>query len=101
MPCALAMAKSTTIPIQRLEIEHGLVGVPMPCLMHAQHTVQALHRTTGPYYPSYDLAHPFVRLVPLGRQTLTHHLFDPHQLREVDSLWPMRERHRFAPIPQR
>src|SRR5262245_32539612 len=94
------LTKGTTIPIQPLEIEHVLTDVPMPRLMHAQHTVQALHRTTGPYHPSYDLLHPFVSLVPLGRQTLTYHLFDHHQLREVGALWPMREFHRSPPRPQ-
>jgi len=99
-PCALAMAKGTAIPIEALEIQHLLADVTMPSLMHPHDTVEALHRTTGPHHPSQNLIDTLIDRLPLGTQTLTHHLFHHHQLRQAGTLVVVRGLHGIPQEPQ-
>jgi hypothetical protein len=65
-PCALAMTKGATIPIEAFEIQETLADVTMPRLMHAHHTVDPFHRTTGPHHAVEKLLDTRLGLLPLG-----------------------------------
>ena len=80
------MAKGTTIPIQPFEVEHALIDVTVPCLVHPHHTIDTLNRTTGPHHPTQYLIHTRIGRLPLRAQTLTHHLLQERQLGEAGAV---------------
>jgi hypothetical protein len=76
LPCALALAKDATIPVQALEIKETLAHMTMAALRHPHHTVDAFHRTPGPHCVSQEFIHTPRGTLPLRTQSLTQHLFD-------------------------
>src|SRR2546430_17293466 len=77
------MAKGTTIPIQPFEVEHALIDMTVPCLVHPHHTIDTLNRTTGPHNSTQYLIHTRIGRLPLRAQTLTRHLLQERQLGEA------------------
>ena len=67
----LAALERPTVPVQPFEVQHRLGYCPMPPLVHPQHAVHALHRTTGTDGVSQHRGHSPIRLLPVRCQLPT------------------------------
>ena len=99
-PTPLAVRKGAAIPEHPFEIQHALVDMAVPCLMHAQPTVHALDRAARAHRVGQDVPNPCVCFRPIQRQTLAQELFHDDQLRRVHMSHAMRTPQGLLPIPQ-
>jgi hypothetical protein len=69
-PCALALAKDATMPVQALESQEPLAHMTLAALRHPPHPVDPCHRTPGPPCVSQECIHPPRGTLPLRTPSL-------------------------------